>query len=361
MGLQERYGGPRGGDPAIHLSPEFQGALRSHGLEGNETGSGVAGPDDVTMDRRRRRPAGGRAMVLDCSELRDAAGRSRPLDSICGLIRSSQAKEPPSLEVRPALHYPATVRLDGALIEEPAAVEGFVTRIRSGQANERVYVTSVDGFLFLVRPRDALTPRAPSAPDLPRGPARRLSISMPPLAFREPSSGTKSKFGRVFSSGGPSSSQQVSQDRPSAGVRLGDTVQAHEANRLRDMLKRSFAFIDMREISGVTALMPEDDGPDASTATDYGHGKDASRASHPGSKTRRPGFEIEFSGGRRVRFETTHPEVAQEWVERLPALIKYWKKRWEVDVKVRMTAQTDEVGGSLTDTEHARSRALSSI
>ena len=71
-----------------------------------------------------------------------------------------QVRNPAVLELRPAAHYPTSVRLaNGSVLEEPAAVEGYVWRVKpvSG-ALTRLYLTTHDGHLFVSKPSRAFPP-----------------------------------------------------------------------------------------------------------------------------------------------------------------------------------------------------------
>lgn len=251
------------------------------------------------------------------------------------------------------------------MLQEPPGIEGFATRLRTGKAKERFYLSSHDGLVFIVRPKDAITPRLPLAPgeDAHSAPFRTESASRKSstATSRNPSA----KFGRH-----PASSN----DLPSAARGHFNTTDHDEhpdgvwkrflhadIERQRSMICKAVGCVDLRQVEAIVSLV-DDAMPLTHTETHQDDNPAEDAAAVP---RKRPAFELHLTSGKKVRFETATAAIANEWVTRLPLLQRYWKQRWESDVQMRMVAQAGgdqaSAGVSVTEIERVTGRTLSSL
>ncbi|KAG6896455.1 hypothetical protein C0992_008178 [Termitomyces sp. T32_za158] len=92
----------------------------------------------------------------------DIYGQERLWTVLCGLALK-QSFRPPVLEIRPADHHPTHVHLkNGTRLYEPPAIEGYVERIRTNsQMRQSLYLSTHDGNLFVMTPNHAYPPSPP--------------------------------------------------------------------------------------------------------------------------------------------------------------------------------------------------------
>ena len=104
----------------------------------------------------------------------DVQDNTRLWAVLCGLALK-QGDKAASLEFRLKRHFPTRLHLkDGTRLDEPAAVEGYVDRIRlNPQLRHSLYLVTHDGYLFSLLPAHAHPPHPPGAP--PSSPAASQS------------------------------------------------------------------------------------------------------------------------------------------------------------------------------------------
>ncbi|KAF9527557.1 Pleckstrin homology domain-containing protein, partial [Crepidotus variabilis] len=195
----------------------------------------------------------------------DVFGEARDWAVLCGLA-FKQATRTPSLEIRLAEHAPNFLHLkDGRRIDEPAAIEGYLDRIRPNtQTKHQVYLSTHSGYLFIL---NSSAPFPPTPPGI-----------------------------------APISSSIYSD---------AQTLKHAETRRGINQIVTSTSMMDLRTIVAVRRAKTSDKGQ---------------------MKMRRS-FELLLNTGHVMRFEAYSAKVGVEWIERLRALIFYWKRRHRADAK----------------------------
>lgn len=300
-------------------------------------------------------------MVRSDTRLCDAIGTvHRPLIPRNSLMRSPQPRNPPILELRPALHYPTAVKLEEGIVNEPPGIEGFATRVRAGKANERYYLASHDGLVFLTRAKDAVPP----PPPLAHGAEPGLVHFGQSVFSRNPSESLLRRLNET--PGDPESPTTFDTAAHSIGRKDSPWHRFLQADleRQRSMIRKAVGCIDLRQVRSIDSMV-DDNGPSGSTDVQDEEADPRIGQKDAATQRRRPAFELQMSNGKRVRLETATADMAKEWASRLPVLQRYWKKRWETDVQMRMVAQVggDQAssGVSVTEMEHTTGRMLSSL
>ncbi|KAJ7175763.1 Pleckstrin homology domain-containing protein [Mycena filopes] len=240
----------------------------------------------------------------------DVLGQPRDCAVLCGLAMQ-QSVPSPHLEVRLGQHSPQHLVLrNGTRVPEPPAIEGYLDRIRpNSQTKDLVYFATHDGNLFSLAPDNA---------------------------------------------------------NPPAPMGIGRTAETPEALRLAEVQRGSMQILkatgvsDMRAILAVRRafqpVVPAShdthdpvEGEDQSFVTHHSHversdsddedggGEEALRAVQDKSYLRmKRSFELLLKNGHIIRFEAHSRKVAVEWIERLKALIAYWKQRHRIDANEEM-------------------------
>ncbi|GAA5937484.1 Spo71p [Sporobolomyces koalae] len=281
--------------------------------------------------------------------------------AVIGGIASRQAHVDPVLELRPAIHYPTTVRqprnaTGPKKLAEPPAVEGFVTRIKKNGQNERIYLTSHLGAIFRCSPSRAHPPEPCGLlPPLPSShPAPLVLVPMifglnnigksgkqkdklwRQLARR---SGIKQRRGRDWTLKG----MQDEEGRlPSVGE---DDIQGKGLLEAFEYRERRRAFVQITDAQGFIAfsefeiiepdLVEEAGGQWESTEDPGGH--EGMQIAHDTKHLRRlRSFIVKTRTGMKGKFECHSIQVRDEWVERLNALIQYWTIRDRADATAQM-------------------------
>ncbi|KAL1412835.1 hypothetical protein Q8F55_000584 [Vanrija albida] len=218
-----------------------------------------------------------------------------------------------NLQVRDASHHAVRVKLeDGTQIDEPPGVEGYLIRHASDVARkEAVYVSTNDGVVFVASPKHA----------------------KPPLHPKKEGSTPADIFPEVLK-----------------------TFLAVEHRRVAQFIEGCAGAIDLRDIESIEMLEPAaQDAPPLSPVSPVspvspmspttGLSLRRTRTEHvkrtvvkkAGKKKERE-FKVTLVSGAHIRFEAHTPSDAEEWVERLSALVDYWKHRHRVDARQRMDA-----------------------
>ncbi|KAF8908921.1 Pleckstrin homology domain-containing protein [Gymnopilus junonius] len=221
----------------------------------------------------------------------DVYERPRDWAVLCGL----PFKHHPVLEVRLAEHNSNYIHLrNGRQIDEPPAIEGYLDRIRPNtQTKQQVYLSTHNGYLFTLDPFFAYPP-------MPPGLAPVADVYADAQALRQ------AEIGR-------------------------GTNQLISATGVCDLR----TIVAVRRASHPTSSHMHKDPEERDGDDDGDEGGESGLSKH-GDRTRlrtKRSFELLLKTGHVVRFEAHSCQVALEWVERLRALIFYWKSRHRNDAK----------------------------
>ncbi|TFK40603.1 Pleckstrin homology domain-containing protein [Crucibulum laeve] len=241
----------------------------------------------------------------------DVAGKPREWAVICGLALKQSAK-PPSLEIRLAGHFPTFVHMkNGERLYQPPAIEGYLTRIRPNtQTRQPLYLATHNGYLFLLPPNDAYPPAPPSLA-FKMGDIDTYTASLHQTEFR------RGTLQLMHATG-------VCDLRAILAVRRAFQAappHTHDVKETRDDDDEWF-----RVWSQLEERTPADEGDEG--------GEDVANVAEDKAqlKTRRS-FELLLNTGAVVRLEAHSCRAAIEWIERLRALILYWKQRHRTDAR----------------------------
>ncbi|KAJ7134438.1 Pleckstrin homology domain-containing protein [Mycena epipterygia] len=238
----------------------------------------------------------------------DVLGEPRDAAVLCGLAMQ-QSYASPQLEVRLGQHSAQHLVLrNGTHVPEPPAIEGYVERIRPNtQSKHLIYLVTHDGNLFSLTSEDAhppspmgIGPAAESADALRLSEVQRGTMQLMKatgvsdmraiLAVR-----------RAFQPTVPALHEDLDPGDDQSYVSLASRIQRSESD-------------------------DEDEG-----------GEDGLRAAQDKSHLRmKRSFELLLKNGHIIRFEAHSRKVAVEWIERLQALIGYWKQRHRIDASEEM-------------------------
>ncbi|KAK4055677.1 hypothetical protein OIV83_000223 [Microbotryomycetes sp. JL201] len=272
--------------------------------------------------------------------------------TICG-IALRQTNLEPVLELRLAMHAPTTVRLPAKRHEpcirlcEPPAVEGFLMRFRKNQINERIYVSSHDGFLFICRPSSAHPPEPP-APVVQATENPAVLVLAPFVAgfaslSKEPRKRDKlvARFGNSRIGGGVGISEKRKRERALSMIdkqaeatsdssnenNLIAVFNQAEKSRLFKQICDARGYIDLREVDCVEPDLDQDQEMTAKITPDLGGAQGLATAPDKSLRVRQRSFLVKRKDGHVMRFECHSISVREEWVGRLRALVAYWTHR----------------------------------
>lgn len=273
------------------------------------------------------------------------------------------------------------------------AVSGALTRL---------YVTTHDGHIFICRPTRAFPPdrhlasaveegeeeeRATLTTDLPRQQTGEGMDRSEQYPQGSPSQRRKTKdvfLGRKKRVMREASLANLRQQVMETVTTLASTEEevdaqieayrAFEKRRQFEQITNADGYVDLRDITMVKSL---GSGPAKRPSVNLCEGEEgnndekardsASQGTAPGAETldeessgaepedvggeeglaaskdraalrKERQFEVTMSNGRSIRFEAYSKSVAHEWIERLAALARYWKRREKVDALERMNA-----------------------
>ncbi|KAF8809576.1 hypothetical protein BYT27DRAFT_7094201 [Phlegmacium glaucopus] len=240
----------------------------------------------------------------------DVFGEPRDWAVLCGLA-FKQALRQPVLEIRMAQHAPTYIHLkNGRRFEEPPAIEGYLDRIRPhSQAKQPLYLTTHDGNLFILSTHAAFPPMPPGLTPL-------TSQSLDPQGLRHAE--IRRGINQIMTATGMCDLRTILAVR-----RALQAVPTHTHDQ-KEATTDDTSWFGIWENSELrTADDEEDEGGDS------GLHKSADRT----RLRMRRSFELLLNTGHVVRFEAHSSQVAIEWIERLRALIFYWKSRHRMDAK----------------------------
>ncbi|KAF5382546.1 hypothetical protein D9615_002957 [Tricholomella constricta] len=244
----------------------------------------------------------------------DIEGEERRWAVLCGLALK-QSTRPAVLEIRLAEHYPTHIHLkNGSRLHEPPAVEGYVVRIRpNSQARQNLYLSTHDCNLFVMTPNHAYPPAPP-------GLANNLGdIESYAKALRK--SEVQRGAMQIMNAIG------VNDLRTILLIRRASHPVPEPIHKEVNKSQESDIWFSIWSLS--EERTPDDD-------EDEGGEEGLSKTEDKHRVRMRRSFELLLTTGRVVRFETHSCRVAVEWIERLRALVLYWKQRHRIDAKEEM-------------------------
>lgn len=245
----------------------------------------------------------------------DVMGKPRPWAVLCGLAMQ-QGTKPAHLELRLGQHYPATIHLpDGTKVHEPPCIEGYLDRIKpSSQSKQHIYLASHDGHLFALLPSNSHAPVPPNV-----------------------------HLSRALSSHHNESLEYTRAFREAEVIRgasqIAAAFEAFDLRNIREIRRATHETIDHNARTHATATVADGSvGNPILTRdeVDIGGAEGLTQAHDKHQLRVRRCFEIVMVSGRVIRFEAYSCQTSQEWVERLRALVKYWKQRHHVDARDEM-------------------------
>ncbi|KAJ6557386.1 Pleckstrin homology domain-containing protein [Mycena vulgaris] len=239
---------------------------------------------------------------------KDVLGEPRECAVLCGLAMQ-QSFPSPHLEVRLGQHSPQHLVLkNGTHLSEPPAIEGYLERVRPNtQTKQSIYLVTHDGNLFSLTPENAYPP-SPMGIGAPAETADALRSSEVQRGTMQVMKATGVSdmrailaVRRAFQPTVPASHSDPDPGEDQSYVSLASHVQRSESD-------------------------DEDEG-----------GEDGLRVAQDKSHLKmKRSFELLLTNGHIVRFEAHSRKVALEWIERLRALIAYWKQRHRIDASEEM-------------------------
>ncbi|KAG5648284.1 hypothetical protein DXG03_004854 [Asterophora parasitica] len=244
----------------------------------------------------------------------DIEGEERRWAVLCGLALK-QSTRPAMLEIRLAEHYPNHVNLkNGSRLLEPPAIEGYVVRIRpNSQSRQSLYLSTHDGNMFVMTPNNA---HPPTPPGLANN-LEDIDLFAETLRKSEVQRGAM----QIMSALGVNDLRTV-------------LVVRRAFQQVPQPIHKEIASNQDSDIwSGIWAQSEERTAEDD---RDEGGDEGLNKAEDKPRVRMRRSFELLLTSGRIVRFETYSCRVAVEWIERLRALVLYWKQRHRIDAKEEM-------------------------
>ncbi|PWN53842.1 hypothetical protein IE53DRAFT_95973 [Violaceomyces palustris] len=352
--------------------------------------------DEVEKDGIRFALAWRRGVVLDWVQHETSVdGQQRDWAVLCGAIMK-EFRNPSILELRPARHYPTSVRLvTGETLDEPPAIEGYLWRVKpvSG-ALTRLYVTTHDSHAFVNRPSRAFPPDRHLATQLQEALDMRIPKNTVQAQSKvEVNIQSRKRSGRALDTF-LGRNRNVVRDESMAALRQNvmdavshvamtaeeceaqvEAYQAFEKRRQFEQINGADGYVDLRDIlmikslgEGPTYWPGKDDkalcrkeglkldselkeveaeGDEAASnkddvidieEEDIGGEEGLLNAKDRSELRKSRQFEVVMSNGRSTRFEAYSVSVARDWIKRLAALARYWRRREKVDALELMNA-----------------------
>ncbi|KAL6239999.1 hypothetical protein BDW75DRAFT_246685 [Aspergillus navahoensis] len=239
------------------------------------------------------------------------------------------------LELRPKQHYSTSVGYGAKKREEPAPVEGFLIRLTSQTGahqrmnrmfSKRLYFFSQDHYLFFCKPSQALPPTPPRLSALDSDiPSTQEILDKAPLLYEVdpfPLQG-----GQILWLSNGNSEYQKRRDEDAYA----------QSQRNIHNLSNADGFINLCLVQEVR-LIPEDSPSASNTQRNCGRrvtqpdDPPQPQNGHVGEQsTNNAGFEMLLDNGLVVRFQAYNSATRDEWMQRLDALVQYWKARTSAD------------------------------
>lgn len=205
-----------------------------------------------------------------------------------------------NLELRPKCPYSIPVTdEDGSSMEEPTAIEGFLSRLNSWMPGGRgkgfffrkSYLHTHDNLLFYCRANRAIPPY-PESSD-PSMTLEELAQSIP-IVYDTAPFRLDDVTGRIH---------WITPNLTDEAFQARDKAAMFEIQRRVAMIERSSGFIDLTEVAEVRAT---------ETDSDDEFGRE---------------FELVMERGDVLRIQAHEQYTRDVWIERLQELVKYWKLR----------------------------------
>ncbi|GAA94409.1 uncharacterized protein L969DRAFT_53001 [Mixia osmundae IAM 14324] len=283
-----------------------------------------------------------------------AQGSSQGLEVLVGIPMAETTRKLHQLELRAELHYPTSVSMpDRTLMAEPAMVEGYVTRIKAA-GTERLYISTHRGYLFANKPSKAHPPDPPfeATVDNPATLALAPFLAGAGGVFGAPYSMAperQARKARWFSVHRwlriKAATQNLEGEKvtgmTSSPEELLENFGLSEQKRSAEQIRRAKGYVDLRKLKAVRLATAQDAtsrDDRASTTSQSPLVKDEAigelAPADPDVSTRT--FEIVTENDRVLRFQCYSRATAEEWVQRLSALVVYWARRQRVDALEQM-------------------------
>ncbi|KAL4998276.1 Pleckstrin homology domain-containing protein [Aspergillus recurvatus] len=239
------------------------------------------------------------------------------------------------LELRPKQHYDTSVGYGAKKKEEPAPVEGFLIRLTSQTGAhqrmnrmffKRLYFFCQDHYLFFCKPSQALPPTPPRLSALDSDiPSTQEILDKTPLSYEiDP---FPLQDGQI---------SWLSNGNVEYQKRRDEEAYAQLQRNIHN-LSNADGFIDLCLVQEIR-LISEDSPAASNTQRNCDRGvtqpNDAPQPQdcHVGEQsTDNAGFEMLLDNGLVVRFQAYNRATRDEWMQRLDALVQYWKARTAVD------------------------------
>ncbi|KAJ6508926.1 Pleckstrin homology domain-containing protein [Mycena sanguinolenta] len=237
----------------------------------------------------------------------DVLGEPRECAVLCGLAMH-QSVPSPHLELRLAQHSAHHLVLKNEMrVPEPPSIEGYLERIRpNSQSKHLMYLVTHDGNLFSLAAEKAHPPS-------PMGIGQAESAGA--LRLAEVQRGTRQILGATG----------VSDMRSILSVRRAFQPVVPASHDMADVG-------DNQSYVSRASVIERSDSDD-----EDGGGEDGLRTAQDKTHLRmKRSFELLLKNGHIIRFEAHSRKVALEWIERLRALIGYWRQRHRIDASEEM-------------------------
>ncbi|KAJ4482213.1 Pleckstrin homology domain-containing protein [Lentinula aciculospora] len=242
----------------------------------------------------------------------DVDGRPRDWAVLCGLALK-QTTTPVHLELRVAQHHSEFVhRKDGARLGEPPSIEGYVDHVKPNtHVKQALYLATHDGNLFVLNPSRA-------HPPTPLGATLQPIETDVGYAYTLRKSEVKRGIQQLLDANG------VVDLRSILVVRRAVHPTMQPTHNLREHDDASYLNV------GETLAVSQSD------QEDIGGEEGLNRSENQRELRMKRSFELLLENGHILRFETFSCMFTNEWVEKLQALVNYWRVKHRIDAKEEM-------------------------
>ncbi|KAI5287085.1 hypothetical protein KEM54_006256 [Ascosphaera aggregata] len=231
------------------------------------------------------------------------------------------------LELRPRTHYPTCVYDDEKEVVEPSPVEGFLVLLTSKMGrysrlgrrfSRRLYCNTQNQYLCFSGPASAAPPGPPKLPEVSgmQIPREDIRKEMPLIYDIDPY---------------PLENGTISWLSPGRReiARSYDLEAYRESLRSTRNLHRAEGYFNLAQISEVKKVENPYIPPWWKAIWQSPH-EEGEQREEPNPEE--GVFELIMRDGLRVRFRAFNSRTRNEWICRLSALVKYWKKRLQEDI-----------------------------
>lgn len=253
-------------------------------------------------------------------------------EKMYGSIAMSTSHE---LELRPRHHYPTALRHKDGKEEEPRPVEGFLVRLTSHRGVhqrmnmmffKRLYFFTQDRYLFFTRPSKSMPPPPPKMTmDESSVPSTREILDKMPLSYEiNPYPLQNGEIAWL-----PSGNREFVK-------RQDEGAYAHAQRNIHN-LAQADGHIDLCRVREVRQVQlgssPADSNIQQGADVEFNHEPrdtrrdDGATGQFDDDKT----FEMLLDNGLVIRLQAYNRVTRDEWIERLSALVRYWRTRCAAD------------------------------